>query len=356
MIGLVDFDLLTRSSKSLYIPNLEIMKLATYYKTEEKQFCRLMSLKETELDAYDKIYFFSEQDSIEIPIQFKRAKNVIFGGTTFTKGKYIPFENELIDYTLPKTFIYKEFLGQKYDEGIKTKEINSFLDSGYYRMYAGNNKLPMPAILKKKKIYLYDREFFYPDWKNILNKLSEKTPSTIIRMHPISCSTLTSFFEIRNFTRFSRKNEIILDLEVPYGDIPILFNKYEKKFLADINDSSNVYLPLGKTLPTNNKYLENLAYTLNLFYSFWARNIPMKIKYLRPNIGNYNPINNLSLLIENWSNLTTENKRKTPLIERIKKGSIEEEELNFFLSYYPKKIDLFEQNYIDLSSRGYWRL
>ena len=59
MIGLVDFDLLTRSSKSLYIPNLEIMKLATYYKTEEKQFCRLMSLEETELNTYDKITFFA---------------------------------------------------------------------------------------------------------------------------------------------------------------------------------------------------------------------------------------------------------------------------------------------------------
>ena len=34
---------------------------------------------------------------------------------------------------------------------IKTKEINSFLDNSYYRIYAGNNKLPPPLIQKKKK-------------------------------------------------------------------------------------------------------------------------------------------------------------------------------------------------------------
>lgn len=356
MIGLVDFDLLTRSSKSLYIPNLEIMKLATYFKFEEKQFCRLMSLNETELSTYDKIYFFSEQENIEIPLPFLRAKNVIFGGTAFSKGKYIPFENELIDYTLPKTFIYKDFLSQKYNEGIKTKEINGFLDNGYYRIYAGKNKLPPPAILKKKKIYIYDKDFFYPDWRETLTQLSEKVPSTIIRVHPLTCTSLSTFFEIRNFNRFSRKNEIILDLEVPYEDISRMFNKYEKKFLADINDSSNVYLPLGKTLSTNNKYLENLVYTLNLLYSFWARKIPIKIKYIKPNLGNYNPINNLSLLIENWSNFTTENKKKTPLINRIKKGTLEEEEYNFFLSYYPNMTDLFEQTFLDLNDRGYWRL
>lgn len=356
MIGLLDFDLLTRSSKSLYIPNLEIMKLATYFKFEEKQFCRLMSLDETELSAYDKIYFFSEQENIEIPLPFRRVKNVIFGGTTFSKGKYFPFENELIDYTLPKTFIYKDFLNQKYNEGIKSKEIDNFLDSGYYRIYAGKNKLPMPAIAKKKRIYIYDREFFYPDWRETLEKLSNKNPSTIFRVHPIFCSKLSNFFEIRSFSKFARTNEIILDLEIPYEEIPLLFKKYEKKFLADISESSNVYLPLGKTLPTNFKYFDNLFYTLNLLYSFWSKGISLKIKYIKPDLGNYNPINNLSLLIEKWANFSTEAKRKTPLIQKIKKDSEEKKEFDLFISYYPKMEDLFHQTYEDLSSRRYWKL
>ena len=58
MIGLVDYDISNFSSSKFIIPNLEIMKLATYYKTEENRFCRLLSLDEEDLSGYEKIYFF----------------------------------------------------------------------------------------------------------------------------------------------------------------------------------------------------------------------------------------------------------------------------------------------------------
>lgn len=62
MIGLIDYDLQTSTSLKLVPPNIEIMKLATYYRQEENHFCRIMSLEETELTSYDKIYIFSEAD------------------------------------------------------------------------------------------------------------------------------------------------------------------------------------------------------------------------------------------------------------------------------------------------------
>ena len=120
MIGLVDIDLQQSTSINLCPPNLEIMKLATYYKTEENLFCRLINLDETELTSYEKIYLFSEAESQpQIPEAFLRARNVIYGGTAFTNGIYKPFENELIDYTIPKTYIYKPFLADKYAAGLK---------------------------------------------------------------------------------------------------------------------------------------------------------------------------------------------------------------------------------------------
>ena len=58
MIGLVDYDFLTSSSKTSIIPNLEIMKLAAYYRKEENEFCRLLTLEEDQdLNTYNKIYF-----------------------------------------------------------------------------------------------------------------------------------------------------------------------------------------------------------------------------------------------------------------------------------------------------------
>ena len=60
MIGLVDLQLQSWDKPQLCPPNLEIMKLATYYQAEENQFCRLINLDETEFSGYDKIYVFSE--------------------------------------------------------------------------------------------------------------------------------------------------------------------------------------------------------------------------------------------------------------------------------------------------------
>ena len=63
MIGLVDYAVQASTSTTLLVPNIEIMKLATYYKVEENQFCRLIGLDETDLTPYDKIYFFCEDSS-----------------------------------------------------------------------------------------------------------------------------------------------------------------------------------------------------------------------------------------------------------------------------------------------------
>lgn len=84
MIGLVDLNF-QKAEKSLPPPNLEIMKLAEYYKYEENKYCRLINLDETELTGYEKIYIFSENDNcIDIPEAFRRANNIILGGSAFT--------------------------------------------------------------------------------------------------------------------------------------------------------------------------------------------------------------------------------------------------------------------------------
>lgn len=174
------------------------MKLARYYRIEENTFCRLVSLEDTELESYDKIYFFSESETpIIVPDNFKKASNVIYGGTAFTDN-YKPFENSIIDFTTPSPSIYKDFLKKKYFEGIQSKVIEHILDDSYYRNYAGTERLPIPAIRSRKRIYLYDKDFFYPDWKETLTEIAARKPISIIRIHPIICKKITDYFELRN--------------------------------------------------------------------------------------------------------------------------------------------------------------
>ena len=360
MIGLVDYDLQTSTSVKLNPPNLEIMKLATYYKQEENTFCRLISLDETELTSYDKIYFFSEKSiTPDIPPQFLQASNVIYGGTVFTNRVYIPFQNSIIDHTIPRPAIYKEYLKQKYQDGIKAGIINHILDDTYYRCYAGNEQLPISPVLPKKRVFLYDREFFYDNWEDIIDNISERKPATIIRIHPIICNTLNQYFSVRKKDKIARTNEIILDLNIPLEEVNYMLKKYQNAFLGDILVSSSVYITLGGTFSTSQQYYKDFIYKMNLLYAFWSRNIPLKIKYIEPNIGVTDKLAPLSKAVAIWTN-RIELVRNKSINERIilksKKKSPAHEARDELIKFFPDAKDLFDQTYQQLAERRYWRL
>ena len=358
MIGLVDYDFQTSIAPTLIPPNLEIMKLATYYKVEKNIFCRLVSLNETELTNYDKIYFFSEQTiAPEIPDAFKRANNIIFGGTTFTNGIYQPFEDEIIDYTLPRPFIYKEILKQKYNDGVKSTIINHILDDSYYRCYAGQNKLPIPPIKARKRFFLYDIDFFYKDWELTLQDIANRKPSSIIRIHPVICKTLQQYFSVRKFFKFSRQSNVILDLNIPIKEVDYMLKKYKNQFLEDISESSNVYISLGGNFKTSFQYYKDFIYKVNILYAFWSRGIPLKIYYIYPHIGINDNLKPISILTSSWSKLTkTEKTLRQRIFLKSKKDTPEQQAYNQLIKFHPEAKDLFDQTYKQLVERGYWRL
>ena len=359
MIGLVDWDLQTSTSVNLHYPNLEIMKLATYYYVQQQHFCRLINLNETELTAYDKIYFFSEAEvQPQVPPQFLRANNVIFGGTAFTNGIYIPFKDELIDYTLAKPSIYKEYLKQCYQDGIKTQAILHILDDSYYRYMAGINKLPLPAIKPKKRLWIYDADFFAEGWEDWVDEADKRKCSTINTIHPIICSKLSSFIAIRNKPKISRSNTIILDIDIPLADTLYLFKEYGSFFLADITGTSSVCLKIGGTFDSNFQYYRDLIYKLNLLYCFWSHKIPIKLKYIPPQIGTNCSIINLLRAIELWAN---SEKRDWTINDKITRKSTKEPTQEYtekllVLKFHPDAEDLFKQSYKDLSVRRFWKI
>ena len=359
MIGLVDYDWLQSKKVTVLIPNIEIMKLATYYKKEENHFCRLLTLDEQELESYDKIYFFSESSKYPvIPTHYLRADNVIYGGTAFTK-KYIPFKNEIIDYTIPKPTIYKDFLKDKYNDGIKAKIIAKVIDDTYYRIYAGENKLPIPPIKFQKRIYLYDKDFFYPDWKETLEEIIARNPITILRIHPVVCHTLAEYFSLRSYEKFARSNEIILDLNIPLDEVSYMLHHYKKLFLADITKTSSVYLPIGGTLPSQAKYFRDFIYKLNLLYSFWSAGIMIKLKFIEPDIGVKNPVQNISILAARYADISRNRNLDIILNEKIhkrKKDNLYKDEYDLLLKFYPSAKELFNQSFNKLQQRGLWRI
>ena len=359
MIGLVDLQLQSWNKPQLCPPNLEIMKLATYYQREENTFCRLVGLNENDLTNYDKVYVFSEsKDFIQVPEVFRRANNVIFGGTAFTNGIYVPFENKLIDYTIARTDIYKPLMKEKLSEGIKEKEIDYLLDSSYYRWKIGNESLPVPPIHKRKRLYVYDKDFFQEGWREALQKIENRNPSAIYFIHPLHFRKISDFLDVREQSLIARSHVSYLDLNIPLSETPILMKHYKNRLLAVINPSALVYISLGGSYHYRSDYYRNLIYKLNLLYIFWSCNIPIKMKYDEPNMGCYDPIADISKLIAFWTQ--GDSCKHRSIMERIpknKKNLIrpEREQLQAILKYYPSHETLFNQTIATVKKGGLWK-
>lgn len=336
------------------------MKLATYYKQEENKFCRLINLDESELSNYEKIYIFSESKNfITVPEAFKKATNVIYGGTAFTNNKYVPFTNKIIDYTIPTPGIYSQFLKDKYASGLAEKEIIRLLENSYYRWHAGEEILPIPPIHKRKRVYIYDNDFFQEGWRKIIDKILSRNPSSINFIHPAHYTHISDFLEVRENALIAKTNDAFLDLDIPLKETPILMKHYKNRLLAVIVPNSQIYLSLGGSFHYETEYFKDIVYKLNLLYVFWSCNIPIKIKYESPTIGCYNPISDISKLISVWSQGETCNYKN--IIERIPKDKKlteirpEREQLRMILDRYPHTDTLFRQTTETVKKGGFWK-
>lgn len=358
MIGLVDLNL-QKAQKTLPPPNLEIMKLAEYYKHEENRYCRLINLDETEFAGYDKIYIFSENDNcIDIPEALRRESNVIYGGSAFTNKKYIPFENELIDYTFPRPAIYGNFLKEKYHAGETEKRIEHILDDTYYRRFAGEKELPIPPVARRKRVYIYDRDFFTPGWERIIDDIAEHKPSSVNFIHPVHFYKLSDFFKVRENEIISKSNDVFLDINIPLQDTKYMLRTYKNKLLELIMPRSQIFLSLGGSYHYQTEYYKNFVYKMNLLYTLWSNRIPIRLKYEEPTLGCFDPLADLSRLIATWS---ASHLRKTHTIyEYMPNKSKQEnvlaakEQARILVEKFPHQNILFMQTTASLSKAGRW--
>lgn len=358
MIGLVDLNF-QRAKKALPPPNLEIMKLAEYYKLEENQFCRIISLDETEFGGYDKIYIFSENDQcVDVPEAFRRAQNVIYGGSAFTNKVYIPFQNDLIDFTLPRPNIYTRLLKEKYAAGTAESEISHILDDAYYRRFAGEQELPVPPINRRKRVYIYDRNFFQPGWEPIIEDIMEHKPTSINLIHAVHFSRLSDFFAVRENDIIAKKNDVFLDLDIPLKETAYMMRTYKNRLLALIRPNSAIYLSLGGTFHYRTDYYKNFIYKLNLLYEFWANKIPIKIKYESPSLGCYDPIAALSQEIAKWTCSPLKQTRtileKWPKETKLDEIKLAQEQSAEFIRQFPQQAILLKQTSEQLEKGGRW--
>lgn len=351
MIGLYDNSLGSSSPNQLGLPNVEIMKLAEYYKEEKHQFCRLILPHETDMTIYEKIYCCSDFDSA-IPMCLRGRDNVEFIGHAFTNEPYVALENDLMDFSIPRTAIYREWLREEQIKGAYTiKQFERFLNSIYYRAYNGKEILPLPPGRKNQRLYLVDKEFFYPGWKENLIQMRNRHPCKIYFLHPIFCKTIEDFFTIHRFNALTHSAEILLDFDFSFDTLDKLLNENQKVLRAEITQSMKIYIPFGAregVRLTLDALAHELIDRLNILYAFWARGIPIKLQYFAPPLGEYNKWEPLFLAAQTFSAIVKNN-----CIDKRVKGKVKENYTEF-LSRFPKH-NLFIQTFKNVSERRLWR-
>ena len=139
-------------------------------------------------------------------------------------------------------------------------EIEKLLDNSYYRWHAGEEVLPIPPIQKRHRIYIYDNEFFQEGWKNLLNKILARNPTSINFIHPLHYNKISEFLTVRENGLIAKSNDAFLDLNIPLKETPILMKHYKNRLQAIMVPNAHIYLSLGGSFRHQNQRPEGLRF------------------------------------------------------------------------------------------------
>lgn len=352
MIGIMDYDFLALK-RGLAPPSIAALKTSAYLKTTQKDEVHLMDSLDNAA-AFKEIYFFSNKPIDDLPKEIFLLENIKIYGENLEK---VP---KIIEHMTPDITLYNNFVQERVLNKIASpNRAVQFLDSIYYQAYGSEGeRIPLPPSMPRKRFYIYDKDFLTKEncWE-ILDEIYERTPSGIYMVEPIQCHTVKQFFTLReDYEKVSRANKIILDYFVPLFQFDIYFSKYKLKLLGEITKTSDIYVYIGKNYGNNayNEvfYIKNLFYCLNLIFSYWSRNIPIKAEvYYYENA--LNPYKDIYNCIRSWTNndnldLTLDDAFNTKkLIER--KETFLKEHYIFQKFFGKSKNDL-------IHTRGIWNI
>lgn len=225
IIGLLDYDLITKESR---FPNLELMKLSSYYKSHRDTVELIRDCRDFMI--YDKIYLRKEEPRGSLPYQLiAEAKNKIeYGGRFFSK-QYKPFTAE-IEMATPDKLLYDlKWVQKKQTPTFKTA-INSYtcLRTDYCDLQR--------LVSEKQRYLLYDDNIasHLIDFTNFIYRV-KKRAKKIRFVNPVIVNSLED-----------------LNVILKWGELIYSDNIYEintKPSLMDIKN--NLLLYTGRVIYVN---------------------------------------------------------------------------------------------------------
>lgn len=333
-----------------FYPSIGAMKMATYLReNQEDEVLLITSLKNAA--GYDDVYFFSDKPLSQLPKEIFTLNNV------HLYGAFLDPLPRIVEHARASAQIYKPLIEERLVEKKITAD-NAFflLDGVYYQPYdCEGRRMPLPPSKSGQVFYIYDKDFLAKEecW-DILDKIVERKPRTIVFAAPLLCHTVSQYFKVRDYTKVSRaKNKFILDYYVPPHHLDYYFSKYQLPFLGDLTKSGSTYIYLGKDYGEGSYdeifYKHNLVYCLQLMKKYLENSLPIKIMlYERDDL--INPYLPFYKKIRTWWNasFTKEGARRT-----LRSYFLYSQKEQKYLQELLKKIPDLNQ-YIDFSRKQGW--
>lgn len=281
MIGLVDCDLI--SGKKPVLPNLEIMKLYSYYK-KQHALPELLITSEN-ITSCQEIYVRKDWNDSFIPhkcSRFDGTKNI--GGYAITGGIYRPLDPK-IERATPNPNVYIQYFAR---EKVTFDEINNFKRfqrSTFLRLH-GIDHFPIQIVVSGAPVFIYDKILFQDGWQEKIDAILAREPSALCYPHNLTIPSMDIFEEVATRSMFRGSRELGECMIFNFMQTPTEIRKMIRDYggvLRGYNRHS-VGIPLiskkykGK-IHNVDAMMENMINQLNVVFYFHNREITCRAVY-----------------------------------------------------------------------------
>lgn len=252
-VGLYDADFFTYHQT---IFNLEIMKLATYFKKKKEITTMAPSFSP---DHYSQFYYRKDFNDGILPKNLNQFSNIQYGGLAFSNNKYVPLAEE-IEQCAPDTSIYDRHENIfTEDNGTNRLNFKSQQRGIHFRLSLDGQtiwkdfKKQIPKNSRARVCFLHDQnlaniEGAHETIKSIMEqvKLSEKTKISLCNKFPIITHDFKNFSSWLDFVNASlyfniQYNGMLEDNEIveivnkinPSNSTNIYYNPFVSSYGAD---------------------------------------------------------------------------------------------------------------------------
>lgn len=276
-IGLFDLNKAAFNKARYEFPEIDLMKVYSYYKKDKKNIIEL-SLDFHKYKDYDIYYCFNNsrhqysKDLIEL--QYKNNVHLI--GTCFFGDTWIPMEDE-IEKCEPDVNIYAAFLRDRILNEKSLAGIEQLVSGNYYLRYFYPDwhwKI-IPSKIKDKRVIFYDFNFTNNEgWQDIFLKVRQDSGRNCAFRHRIELNTIEDLrFAALNKMHLSSTKyppKFVLNMPEMWEDFPSFFKEYFEYLNIFPVRSLYVY---GNHYNNDESELERMARTVDLCMYALARKV-----------------------------------------------------------------------------------